>query len=101
MWEVCAEVGKTFPVRKVNKPGCGVRHFVVLSGDESYGGVDVLPPIHQGRISQDWSDGGGCADTSSVGPSLCHHVINVCVDMRQGRHSRGEYQELHEERPYI
>ena len=41
-------------------------------------------------------NGGGCAETTFVGPSLCRRVIGVRVDVCQGRQSRGEDQELHE-----
>ena len=41
-------------------------------------------------------NGGGCADTTSVGPSLRLRVIDVRVDVRQGRHHQGEDQEIYE-----
>ena len=93
---MCAEVGNKFPVRHVSDPQHGVRHLVVLSWDASYGGVGVFPPIHQGQLPQDWPNGGGYSDTTSVGPSLWRCVIYVRVDVRQGRHSWGEDQELNE-----
>ena len=84
------------PVSQVSELRRGVRHLVVLSWDASYGGVDVLPPIHQVQLPQDWPNGGGCADTTSVVSSLICRVIDVRVDVRQGRHPWGEDQELHE-----
>ena len=96
LWEVCSEVGNKFAVRQVSEPRRGVHNLVVLSCDASYRGVDVLPPSRQGQLPQDWRDGGGCADTFSVGPSLCLCVIDMLVDVRQGCHPRGKDQELHE-----
>ena len=96
MQEVYAEVGKKLPVQQVSDPRRGVRHHAVLSWDASCRGVDVLPPINQGQLPYDWPDRGGCADTNSIGPSLCLRVIDICVDVRQGHHPRGEYQDLHE-----
>ena len=91
-----AEVGKKFPVQQVSDLQRGVRHLVVLSWDASYGGVDVLPPIHQVQLPQDWPNGGGCADTTSVISSLCRRVIDVRVDLRKKCHPWGEDQELNE-----
>ena len=63
---MCAEVGNKLPVRQVSDPRRDVRHLVVLSWDASYGGVDVLPPIHQGQLPLDWPGVGGYDDTTSV-----------------------------------
>ena len=58
--------------------------------------MDVLLPSPQVNLPQDWPNGEGCADTTSVVPSLCRRVIDVRVDVRQGRHPRGKAQEIHE-----
>ena len=96
LWEVCAEVVNKLPVRQVSEPRCSVRHLVVLSWYASYRGVEVLPSIHQLQLPQYWPNGGGCADTTSVIPSLCLGVIDVHLDVCQGRYPWGEYQDLHE-----
>ena len=70
LWEVCTEAGNKLPVRQVSDTRLGARHIFVLSWDASYGCVDVLPPIHQGQLPQDWPDGGGCTETTFVIPSL-------------------------------
>ena len=96
LWEVCAEVVNKLPVWQVSEPRCSVRHLVVLSWYGSYRGVEVLPLIHQGQLPQYWPSGGVCADTTSVSPSLYLRVIDVRVDVHQGRYPWGEYQDLHE-----
>ena len=79
----------------MSDPQRGVRHIFFLSWDASYGGVDVLPPIHQGQFPQDWPGGEGYADTTSMCPSLRRWVIDVRVDVIQGHHPWSEDQELH------
>ena len=96
MWEVCAEVGNKFPVWQVNEQQRGVFRIVVLSLDDPYVGVDVLPPSLQGQLPQDCSNVAGCADTEPVGPSMCRRAINIRVGMRQGSHIWCEEQALHE-----